>query len=119
MAIGTTEWRGSLPFIVFLFAVAALFFGNVPVESMFLGNVLLGVTWMLLVPILMNAGVNKDVNAWFVRAGAFAFLAAAFMLLEGTFIDAGNWSSWLVQVGVVLSWLMAGIGSLIALGTTK
>ena len=108
-----------MPFTVFLFAVAALFFGNVPVGSMFLGNVLLGVTWMLLVPVLNGAGVGKDVNVWFIRAGAFAFLAGAFMLLEGTFIDAGNWSAWLVQVGVVLSWLKAGIGSLIALGTTK
>ncbi len=118
MAIGN-EWRGSLPFTIFLFAVAALFFGNVPVQSMFLGQVLLGVTWLLLVPILTGAGVSKDVNVWFLRAGAFAFIAAAFVLLEGTFIDAGNWSSWLVQVGVVLSWLMAAIGGLITLGTAK
>ena len=113
------DWRGSLPLIVLLFAVAALSFGNVNVASGFIGSFVVGTAWLLLIPVLGGVGVGRDVNAWFVRAGAFAYIAAAFVLLNGTFIDSGNWSTWLVQVGWVLSWLMAGIGALIALGTTK
>ena len=113
------DWKGSLPLTMFLFAVAALYFGNVPVTGTFLGYIVLGTVWLLLIPVFMNIGAKKDVHAWFIRAAAFAYVAAAFMLLSGTFIDAGNWSTWLVQVSVILSWLMAGIGGLILLGTTK
>lgn len=114
-----SDWKGALPLTIFFFAVAALYFGNVPVGETFLGHVILGTVWLLLIPLLNGVGVSKDINAWFIRAGAFAYLAAAFVLLTGTFIDAGAWSRWLVEVGVILSWLMAGIGGLVTLGTTK
>ena len=113
-----TDWRGSLPLTVFLFAIAAMYFGNVPVSGTFLGNIVLGVVWLLLIPLFAGAGVKKDVNVWFVRAGVFAFIAAAFVLVGGTFIDPGGWSQWLVEIGIILSWLMAGVGGLVALGTT-
>ncbi len=120
------DWKGAMPLTIFLFAVAALYFGNVPVTDSFLGYIVLGTVWLLLIPLLNGAGVSKDINPWFIRAGAFAYIAAAFFLLGGTFISpeitAGTrpyWSSWLVEIGVILSWLMAGIGGLVALGTTK
>lgn len=120
--MATTDWKGSLPLTLFLFAVAALFFSNAPVSfgDSFLGNIVIGTAWFLLVPLMAGAGVKKAVNAWFVRAGAFAFTAAAFVLVGGTFLDLGTiWSGWLVEIGIILSWLMAGIGGLVALGTTK
>ena len=113
------DWKGSLPIITFLFAVAALSFAGVQLAGGFLGNIVIGTVWLLLAPLLSASGVSKEVNTWFVRAAAFAYLSAAFVLLGGTFIDTGNWSQWLVEIGIILSWLMAGIGGLIALGTTK
>jgi len=117
--MATTDWKGSLPLTVFLFAVAAMYFGNVPIEETFFGHIILGTIWLLLIPVLAGAGVVKEVRPWFVRAGAFAFISGSFALLGGTFIDSGNWSSLLVQIGIILSWLMAGMGGLVALGTTK
>jgi len=112
-------WKGSLPLTIFLLAVAALYYGNAPVAGSFLGSIVVGTVWLLLIPLLSNVGVSKDVNAWFVRAAAFAYIAAAFILVGGTFVDAGNWSTWLIEVATILSWLMAGIGGLVALGTTR
>lgn len=113
------EWKGSLPLTIFLFAVAALYLGNVPASNPFLGPIVLGTIWLLLIPLLSGIGASKDIKSWFVRAAAFAYIAGAFVLLNGTFIDVGNWSSWLVEIGIILSWLMAGIGGLIILGTVK
>lgn len=121
------DWKGALPLTIFFFAVAALFFSGAPLINLetgfffgtFFGNIILGTAWLLLIPLLNGVGVTKKTDSWFIRAGAFAFLSAAFVLLSGTFIDAGSWSKWIVEVTIILSWLMAGIGSLIVLATTK
>ncbi|MBU2496486.1 MAG: hypothetical protein KJ767_00305 [Nanoarchaeota archaeon] len=121
------DWKGALPLTIFFFAVAALFFSGAPLINLetgyffgtFLGNIILGTAWLLLIPLFSGVGVTKKVDVWFIRAGAFAFVSAAFILLSGTFIDTGSWSKWLVEVGIILSWLMAGIGSLIVLATAK
>ena len=117
--MASVDWKGSMPLTLFLFAVAAMFYGNVPVQDMFLGPIVLGVTWLLLIPLLAGVGVKKDANPWFIRAGTFAFIGAAFMLLDGTFINSGAWSQWLVQISMILSWLMASVGGLVILGTAK
>ncbi len=113
------EWKGSFPLIMLLFAVAAVSFSGLSVTGGFVGSVITAVAWFLLIPVMSSAGVTKEANPWFVRAAAFALFAASFVLLQGTFIDVREWSGWLVQVGLILSWLMAFIGSLVALSGTK
>lgn len=119
MAAKTTDWKGSFPLTIFLLAVAALYFGNAPVSGTFLNYIVLGTVWLLLLPIFSESGISKEAKAWFVRAAAFAYISAAFMLLQGTFIDVASWSKWLVEIGAIFSWLMAGIGGIVILGTTK
>lgn len=107
------------PLTLLLFAVGAMAYGGVTVTSGVLGSVILAAVWFLLVPVLMGSGVSRNAGTWFVRAGAFALGAAAVGASAGTFVDAGNWTSWLVQLAVVLSALMALIGSLVALAGSR
>lgn len=113
------DWRGSLPLTIFLLAVAAMYYGSVPIAGTFFEGVIMGTVFLLLIPLLVGVGVSKDVSPWFIRAAAFMYIAAAFVLIGGTFIDVGAWSVWLIEVGTILAWLMAGIGGLVALGTAK
>ena len=111
----TVDWKGALPLIMLLFAVGAMGYGNVDVTGGVFGALVAAVAFLLLVPVLAGAGVSKDAQAWFVKAGAFGLAAAAFIMVSGNVVDVGGFSGILAELGIALSALMALIGALTAL----
>lgn len=113
--ITMAEWKGAAPLLALLFAVAAFTWAGVPVAG-FWGYVTIAAAWLLVVPVLSTIGIGKEVNKWFVSAGAFGLFSASFALLTGLTsslaVFSQKWAVVLVDIGLILSWITALIGSL-------
>ena len=111
------DWKDTLPLLILFFVLALLNWAGIGMTG-FVGAILIAAFWFFMVPILSALKFDKAVDGWFKKAGIWALFAASFALISGTFISTGTyaWATWLVQIGYILSWIFALIGSIIALG---
>ena len=107
------NWKSSIPILVW-FLVYALLVGWAKLQLVgFIAGLVIGVGWLLVIPLMYELGVAKVVNQWFQKAALWAFFAAAFGLAGLTLKKNQQWWTWIVDFGLLASGFFAMIGALI------
>ena len=109
----TVSCKGSIPILVWFLVYAVLKWAKVETTG-YLGGLVIAVGWLLLIPLLLEAGVSKTSCQWIQKAGVWAVFSAAFGLVALTLLkNTGSWYTWVTDFGLLASGFFAFIGALI------
>lgn len=106
----------SFPLILLFFAIAALVYAGAELSfKSFWGLFVMSVALFLVTKVFTEFKEAPLAGLWFKKAAYTGFIAAAFSLIKGTFIDSGaySWSLVIVEIFVLLTWIFVTIGALI------